>query len=89
MNPPISKAAAALNQAEVGTSEDEDGDGSSNTEMMSVSHDQFVLSEKQKNDQQRDAGEPAAISAAKEAVHALAEKTGDKDHLETVALETE
>ena len=50
MNPPISKAAAALNMAEVGTDEDEDADGSSNTEMMSVSHDQFVLSEKAKND---------------------------------------
>jgi hypothetical protein len=48
-------------------------DTSPTGELMSVSHDQFVISEKQKNDLKREPDEPAAISAAKEAVHAMAQ----------------
>lgn len=65
----ISSAAAALNQMELSGSVEETKSTSPLGELMSVSHDQLVLGEKElvKDDNSRVDGEPAAISAAKQA----------------------
>lgn len=76
----ISSAAAALNQQELSGSVVQTTSTSATGDIMPVSHDQLVLGEKElvKNDNSRVAGEPAAISAAKQAAkQVLVQKKAD------------